>query len=431
MSYEPTARAIAVGHPHAAHRARRRPAAAVGRPVPHRRARLAPPAPPGARTTRSPACPTAPSCTSDGAKALARAGATARSPRCCSSTSTASRRSTTRSATTAATRCCVEVAARLRAAAARAATSLARLGGDEFAVLLADAADRGAVARGRRAPARARSARPFDVARRRASSVGASVGIALLPRPRRATSTTLLRHADVAMYEAKRARTGASRSTRRARPLLAASASSCSASCAARSTTTSSSCTSSPRSTSAAARVIGVEALVRWQHPERGLLGPHEFLAARRAHGPDRATSRAGCSTPPCASAPPGGAAGLVSVHGAVLLLLSVALWLVEASVYLVVGDVVGVSVGPDGGSVSIGGETVGSVDADGNVAVNVGDTSVAVGARRRQRAERRRRRQRGPRRRQRQRGRRRRRIGGCGRQRGRASRRHERRCQR
>jgi uncharacterized membrane protein YbhN (UPF0104 family) len=39
----------------------------------------------------------------------------------------------------------------------------------------------------------------------------------------------------------------------------------------------------------------------------------------------------------------------LVSVHGAVLLLISVALWLVEASVYLVVGDVVGIQLGATG----------------------------------------------------------------------------------
>ena len=36
-------------------------------------------------------------------------------------------------------------------------------------------------------------------------------------------------------------------------------------------------------------------------------------------------------------------------MHGAVLLLISVALWLVEASVYLVVGDVVGIQLGATG----------------------------------------------------------------------------------
>ena len=34
-----------------------------------------------------------------------------------------------------------------------------------------------------------------------------------------------------------------------------------------------------------AGRVIGVEALVRWEHPERGLLGPHEFLGLAERTG--------------------------------------------------------------------------------------------------------------------------------------------------
>ena len=73
MSYEPTARAIASD-------TRTLLIALVGgllllwaRPLPHRRPRLAPPAPPGARTTRSPGCPTARSSTRHGAKALANA----------------------------------------------------------------------------------------------------------------------------------------------------------------------------------------------------------------------------------------------------------------------------------------------------------------------------------------------------------------------
>ena len=44
------------------------------------------------------------------------------------------------------------------------------------------------------------------------------------------------------------------------------------------------SCTTSPRSTCRPA-THGVEALLRWQHPQRGLLAPSEFLPPPRRPG--------------------------------------------------------------------------------------------------------------------------------------------------
>jgi EAL domain-containing protein (putative c-di-GMP-specific phosphodiesterase class I) len=151
---------------------------------------------------------------------------------------------------------------------------LARLGGDEFAVL-AVLPHRGAL--GEVATrVHAALARPFDI-NGVAVELGASIGVALQPDHGHDVST-LLQRADVAMYQAKVAGTGietydpdrdpysAERLTllgelRRAidsdelvlhfQPKVALDD---------------------------ARRVIGVEALVRWQHPERGLLGPGDFL---------------------------------------------------------------------------------------------------------------------------------------------------------
>ncbi len=43
-------------------------------------------------------------------------------------------------------------------------------------------------------------------------------------------------------------------------------------------------------------RVAGFEALVRWQHPSRGLLGPGEFIPLGRGDGPDRAPGPLGAA---------------------------------------------------------------------------------------------------------------------------------------
>jgi diguanylate cyclase (GGDEF)-like protein len=174
----------------------------------------------------------------------------------------------------------VEVADRLRAVLRRR-DLLARLGGDEFAVL-AVLPHRGAL--GEVATrVHAALARPFDVCGV-AVELGASIGIALQPDHGEDIST-LLRRADVAMYEAKRVGSGIETYDPERDPYSAERLK----------------LLSELRhaidhdqlvlhfqpkvALDATRRVIGVEALVRWQHPERGLLGPGDFLGVAERTG--------------------------------------------------------------------------------------------------------------------------------------------------
>jgi diguanylate cyclase (GGDEF)-like protein len=152
---------------------------------------------------------------------------------------------------------------------------VARLGGDEFGVLLrgADVGD-ATVAAGR---LRAALGRHFVLAGI-SLHVGASVGIALFPEHAE-DAGTLLRHADVAMYEAKRGRTGhevyASEGDHHSRDRLELAGE------VRRALAEDElGLHYQPVAELRTGAVVGVEALVRWRHPERGLLAPGAFLPA-------------------------------------------------------------------------------------------------------------------------------------------------------
>ncbi|MCW2601339.1 MAG: diguanylate cyclase/phosphodiesterase [Frankiales bacterium] len=148
---------------------------------------------------------------------------------------------------------------------------LARMGGDEFAILLSGSHEPVAVARA----VRGLLEEPFAV-EGLSLHVDASIGIAVSPAHGR-SSSTLLRHADVAMYEAKRHRTGHAvfdplrhgGSRRRLETLAQFRAALDTGQLVLH---------YQPQVQLATGAVVGVESLLRWQHPERGLLYPDSFL---------------------------------------------------------------------------------------------------------------------------------------------------------
>jgi diguanylate cyclase (GGDEF)-like protein len=162
--------------------------------------------------------------------------------------------------------------------------TLARLGGDEFAVILHPGDEAAASAAGLRL--RSALEESFEVGGIRVS-IDASVGIAMFPRHSR-DAIGLLQRADVAMYEAKRTRTGhevylpsRDRHSRERLELLGELRDALDAGELV--------LHYQPKAEIATATVRGVEALIRWQHPQRGLLAPAEFLPLAEQSGLGRA----------------------------------------------------------------------------------------------------------------------------------------------
>lgn len=172
-----------------------------------------------------------------------------------------------------------ETASRLRGLL-RESDTIARLGGDELAVLLPDTDVDGAIVAASKILKV--QEQPF-VIEGYTLNVGASIGIALSPQ-HGVDANTLMRHADVAMYVAKRSRCGyaiyAADQDRHAPSRLAF--------------------LSElrfaieqdqlvvfyqPQADFKTGQVIRVEALVRWQHPRRGMVPPSEFIALAEQTG--------------------------------------------------------------------------------------------------------------------------------------------------
>jgi diguanylate cyclase (GGDEF)-like protein len=170
----------------------------------------------------------------------------------------------------------------------RASDTVARLGGDEFAVLARGVGGPGAaleIATKLRETLHA-PLRVSDLS----LEVEASIGVALYPQ-HGTDVETLLRHADVAMYLAKEARTGAElystdrdqysperlqligelrRGLEQGELVVYYQ----------------------PKIDVATGRAGSVEALVRWRHPDRGLLAPDQFVPLAEHTGQIRALTR-------------------------------------------------------------------------------------------------------------------------------------------
>jgi diguanylate cyclase (GGDEF)-like protein/PAS domain S-box-containing protein len=170
------------------------------------------------------------------------------------------------------------VATRLRGVL-RDSDLLARQGGDEFLVLLTDLTDDpGPAAESVAGKLLAALREPFVVAGAELRT-GASIGVSVYPRDA-ADTEALLRHADIAMYQAKAEGGG-----RLAFHQAAASAS-------ARRVSMSSQLRRAMSRSELELHyqpiwrledkrgISGVEALIRWHHPDRGLLPPEAFIDA-------------------------------------------------------------------------------------------------------------------------------------------------------
>ncbi|HQT46258.1 MAG TPA: EAL domain-containing protein [Acidocella sp.] len=151
----------------------------------------------------------------------------------------------------------------------------ARLGGDEFAIILytRDLQEISAVA----ARLVERITRPYHFDGRLVQ-IGVSIGITLAPQDGK-TPSALMKNADLALYRAKEDGRGVWRfydpqmdeRVQERRTLQSALRQALSR--------REFRLMYQPIIDFAERRIVGAEALVRWQHPERGLLGPGEFIA--------------------------------------------------------------------------------------------------------------------------------------------------------
>jgi diguanylate cyclase (GGDEF)-like protein len=164
-----------------------------------------------------------------------------------------------------------EVAQRLRATV-RDSDTVARLGGDEFVLLLQGGEDAA-----REVVSRILETMKTPLLHRdQRIDIGLSIGVAIHPE-HGSDDLTLLRHADAAMYRAKRRRAGVElfdgESHEVSRSYLSLLGELRSALETGQFTLD-----YQPKLDLASGRIVGLEGLVRWNHPIRGRVSPGEFI---------------------------------------------------------------------------------------------------------------------------------------------------------
>jgi diguanylate cyclase (GGDEF)-like protein len=170
----------------------------------------------------------------------------------------------------------------------RTSDTAARLGGDEFGVLLSDPCD---TARAEHVADRILEAiaEPFPI-KGLNLRVTASIGIALFPDHAN-DDEQLMQHADIAMYEAKAAQCGRS-SYERERDKHSLERLTIASELSRALETDEIEAFYQPKADAATRKIVGVEALVRWRHPTRGLIPPVEFVTVAEQAGLGRAMTR-------------------------------------------------------------------------------------------------------------------------------------------
>jgi diguanylate cyclase (GGDEF)-like protein/PAS domain S-box-containing protein len=163
----------------------------------------------------------------------------------------------------------------------RHADTAARLGGDEFALLIGNVADASAVEAAAENLVRAFS-EPFALA---SGAVLATVTVGVATTQDSADTDELLRHADLALYAAKAA---GKRQWRRYQPMLSAGLikrRELQAALEEAVATSAFTLAYQPIVMLTTGELAGFEALVRWPHPQWGMMQPEQFIALAEETG--------------------------------------------------------------------------------------------------------------------------------------------------